>query len=230
MPNLITQAEHARRCGVSRKSVTVWKDKGRLVMSGGLVDFDRSYQGEIWHASTSKLRRDLDGLEAAVSAPQADHQPPAHAGAEPRVPVPLKLRRAEILSRLRALDWTKTFDWGEEAMHSRAVDAAALVGLQAVRSDLEDDGHWGGYQLRSVDLVQRFGAGFDSIVAGYGFELDEAEVLWECREVVWHPDHGPADMEDEFEIRLDLLHLIAYPFHVRHSPPDPASATTEPTP
>lgn len=53
---LVSQAEHARRCKVSRKSVTVWKAAGKLTMVGDLVDHEASYKGEGWHAGVRKTR------------------------------------------------------------------------------------------------------------------------------------------------------------------------------
>jgi hypothetical protein len=40
MPDLITQAEFARRMGVNRKEVTKWKQQGRLVWKGGKIDLE----------------------------------------------------------------------------------------------------------------------------------------------------------------------------------------------
>ncbi|MDP9902944.1 hypothetical protein [Variovorax ginsengisoli] len=50
---------------MSRKSVTIWKDRGELVMDGNLVDFEASYKGERWHASTKKVFADDAELDAA---------------------------------------------------------------------------------------------------------------------------------------------------------------------
>jgi hypothetical protein len=40
MPELITQAELARRMDVNRKEVTKWKQQGRLVMKGKKIDLE----------------------------------------------------------------------------------------------------------------------------------------------------------------------------------------------
>lgn len=40
MPDLITQAELARRIGVKPKEVTKWKQQGRLVWKGKKIDFE----------------------------------------------------------------------------------------------------------------------------------------------------------------------------------------------
>jgi hypothetical protein len=42
MGDFVSQAEFSRRRGVSRKSVTVWRRYGLVVMRGGLVDVDAS--------------------------------------------------------------------------------------------------------------------------------------------------------------------------------------------
>lgn len=76
--NLITQAEHARRCGVSRVAVTKWKAAGKLVLVGELVDFAQSYKGENWHAGVKKSRQ-----EAAAVPPAPKPGRKAKAAAEP---------------------------------------------------------------------------------------------------------------------------------------------------
>ncbi|MDP9893229.1 hypothetical protein J2W32_001466 [Variovorax boronicumulans] len=214
---LITQAEHARRCSVSRKSVTIWKDRGQLVMDGNLIDFEASYKGERWHASTKKVFSDdakQDSARAPAKSPAAVRGRRADPGA------PVTLSRGEVVRRLRALDWTQTFEWSQDAQRARALAAAEAVGLQAVESPAEDDGHWGGFQLRSVALMESHGGVcFDAIAAGYGFELEEGDVLVESRQRLDHPDDGPDDMTDPITIRLDQLPLLAYPFGPTHQKP-----------
>ena len=214
---LITQAEHARRCSVSRKSVTIWKDRGQLVMVGNLVDFEASYKGERWHASTKKVFAEDAGQDAPRAAAAARGR-----RADPAAPVTLS--RGELVRGLRALDWTQAFDWSQVAMRARALAAAEAVGLQAAESPIEDDGHWGGFQLRDVALMQQHGGVcFDAIAAGYGFELDEGDVLFESRHRLDHPDDGSADMDEPITIRLDQLPLLAYPFGPVHQRPAPAA-------
>ncbi|WP_432731467.1 hypothetical protein [Variovorax sp. W6] len=214
---LITQAEHARRCGVSRKSVTIWKDRGQLVLVGNLIDFEASYKGERWHASTKKVFADdaeQEAARASVEIPANVRRRQADPGA------PVTLSRGEVVRRLRALDWTQVFDWSHDAQRARALAAAAAVGLQAVESSADDDGHWGGFQLRNVALMERHGGlCFDAIAAGYGFELEEGDVLVESRHRLDHPDDGPDDMADSITIRLDQLPLLAYPFGPTHQKP-----------
>ena len=81
---LITQAEHARRCGVSRKTVTMWKAQGRLVLVDGLVDHGASYRGE--GQSAMKAQRHREKVAAAAPAPVATPAPAA-APAKKRAPV-----------------------------------------------------------------------------------------------------------------------------------------------
>lgn len=109
-------------------------------------------------------------------------------------------------------------------MRARALAAAEAIGLQAVESSIEDDGHWGGFQLRDVArLEQHGGMCFDAIAAGYGFELDEGDVLFESRLRLDHPDDGPADLDEPVTIRLDRLPLLAYPFGPVHQRPTPTA-------
>lgn len=219
---LITQAEHARRCSVSRKSVTIWKERGQLVLVDNLVDFEASYKGERWHASTKKVFAD-DAWQEGARTPLT---PSASArGRRAAAVAAVTLSRGEVVRRLRALDWTQTFDWSQASMRARALAAAEAIGLRAVESAIEDDGHWGGFQLRDVArLEQHGGMCFDAIAAGYGFELDEGDVLLEARLRIDHPDDGPADMDEPVTIRLDQLPLLAYPFGPAHQRPTPIAA------
>lgn len=211
---LITQAEHARRCSVSRKSVTIWKDRGQLVMVDNLIDFGASYKGERWHASTKKVFVE-DAVQEAARAPAKT--PAAARGHRADPGAPVTLPRSEVVRKLRALDWTQTFDWSPDAQRARALAAAEAVGLQAVESPADDDGHWGGFQLRNVALMERHGGlRFDAIAAGYGFELEEGDVLVESRHRIDHPDDHPDDLADLITIRLDQLPLLAYPFGPFH--------------
>lgn len=219
---LITQAEHARRCNVSRKSVTIWKERGQLVLVGNLVDFEASYKGERWHASTKKVFAEDAVLDAARAPAKAPATVRRKRLADPVGPVTLS--RGEVVRRLRALDWTQTFDWSPAAARARALAAAEAVGLQAVESSIEDDGHWGSFQLRDVARMERHGSlCFDAIAAGYGFELEECDVLFESRQRLDHPDDCAEDMDDPITIRLDQLPLLAYPFGPAHQPPGFAS-------
>lgn len=79
---LITLAEHARRCGVSKPAVTKWKAQGRLVLVNGLVDHEASYRGE--GQTAMKAQRHREKVAAAAPAPVAA---PAPAPATKRAPV-----------------------------------------------------------------------------------------------------------------------------------------------
>ena len=120
MAELITQAEHARRCNVSRVAVTKWKGAGKLTMVGALVDFEASYKGEAWHAGVQKARQPA----AAPKPTQAAQSVPArHAAPEPAPPradapevapngsSALKeavTRKEEYAGRLRELEFLKS--------------------------------------------------------------------------------------------------------------------------
>lgn len=79
MADLVTQAEHARRCGVSRVAVTKWKEAGKLVLVDGKVDHDASYKGENWHEGVKKSRQ-----EARAAPPAPKPARPAKAAPEPK--------------------------------------------------------------------------------------------------------------------------------------------------
>lgn len=59
---LVTQAEFSRTCGVSRKTVTMWKARGWLVMHAGRVNVEAS------NANLKKYRRDSapEGVEVKI--------------------------------------------------------------------------------------------------------------------------------------------------------------------
>ena len=208
-PELVTLAEHARRCGVSRKSATVWKQGAQLVMVGELVDFARSYKGERWHGSL-KAQQGREGWPGAADA--AARRP------TPRPPpdrlAPVTLPTSAWVDRLQALDWTTARDWSPAAVHARVIAAALVVGLELVESEVRDDGHHGGYQLRDTELLKRHGRVCrDAIAAGFGFELDAWDALHACRRCVTDPDFEP---DVPMTLRADLLHLLAYPFGECH--------------
>jgi hypothetical protein len=55
----------------------------------------------------------------------------------------------------------------------------------------------------------------DAVPAGHGFELYPVDVLKVCR-----AELEPIDEGDQVMVRLDLLHLLAYPFSQHHRKPD----------
>lgn len=218
----MTKAAFARLCGVSKPAVAKWIGRGSAVLAEN---------GEIHLAATAASMRAfrVDGLPPGF---QAFIDGGSMSGAEPLSPssrlgpaqpvptVAAEFRRADLVAQLEALDWQNSWSLGEEAMRSRVSAAAAAVGFELAESNEDDDGHWGGFQLRSLATMAREGGiCFDAIVAGYGFELDAWDVLRECREVISHPDDTEEDGNDVIEFDLELLPALAYPFGPYHRPP-----------
>jgi hypothetical protein len=138
---LLTQAEYARRCGVSRQEVGQWKGDGRLVLQGSQVD------AEARDAALKHYRR--NAMPTPLTHAGAVRRGPPNANTTAQIDTePMQLPCAEIMRRLTGLDWQQEFDWSDAAQHERAMLAARRVGWYAVTSDLRDDGHWPGYQLR----------------------------------------------------------------------------------
>lgn len=73
---LVSQAEHARLCGVSRNAVTKWKAQGDLVMVGNLVDHEASYKGDKHHAGAKKARQEPEPAAEAPKKPRARQAAP----------------------------------------------------------------------------------------------------------------------------------------------------------
>jgi hypothetical protein len=211
-PSRVTQAEFARMCEVSRKSITKWKAAGRVVMDGNMVDVPASM------ARLARYRREglpapLRGDRPTCAAPTV---PKAKTAPKPKVQ---HLTRGELLDRLKALDWAQPFD--PNNMPAKLAQAAQCVGFEVVTSDLEDDGHWGGYQVRSTALVKHHGGVcLDAMVAGHGFELDAFEVLATCREHIWDQAFHEGEQDEVMgDVLADLLPALAYPFGACHRKP-----------
>jgi hypothetical protein len=217
----MTKAAFARLCGVSKPAVAKWISRG----SASLAE-----NGEIHLTATAAHMRAFrvgglpPGFQAFIDGgSMSETEPPAASGrlasARPSPPVAAHIRRAELVARLEALDWQGSSFPVEHGMRSRVAAAAAAVGYELAESDNDDDGHWGGYQLRSLATMAReCGICFDAIVAGYGYELDAWDVLRECREVISHPDDSEEDGNDLVEFDLELLPALAYPFGPKHRP------------
>jgi hypothetical protein len=221
----VNQSEFARLEGCDEKQVRRGLARGALVARevDGLLD--RAQVGCGWRRprADSKAPPRASDIRSDIANARSN----VRSDVRPRGLV--RLRRREAAQRLAALDWTQTFDWSETAVHERVAAAAAAVRLQAVRSDLRDDGHWGGYQVRNIELIERHGRlCLDAILAGFGFDLDEADALAECRSHLHREDDTEFDMADLVEVRLDLLPLLAYPFFPEHRPPADDPAAHEP--
>lgn len=137
---------------------------------------------------------------------------------------PLNLTLAEYAGRLAEIDWTTEFDWSDEAQEQRARDACACLGWEMVRSDHEDDGHWGGYQVR-IRAYMENGLHEGAIAGGFGFELWPYEVLLLVRDHVTGWDrHGPVDQEERMDLPPRLLPLLAHPLSPGHEQHDKPSS------
>jgi hypothetical protein len=210
-----TKAAFARRHGVRRQALAKWEAKGWLLLVDGKVDVEAS------NGNLDRYRRACDGR---APAPPEARQPAVRQPAtfcQPASRSLAKLTRREIIARLRALDWSATFDWSDAAQRRRVQAAARAIGLEAVDSPLRDDGHFGGWQLRDVEAVKASGLRREAIHAGYGFELDHSDALWACRDSIELLSDPPSDVDlaDEFEVDLDRLELLAHPFDP-HQPRD----------
>ncbi len=96
---LVTLAEHARLCGVSRKSATIWKQAGKLKMVGALVDHAASYRGERYATSSKAARQDPPPPQVLKRQVKPAAVPPA-AQAEGQGPGPADA--PEVTSNARA--------------------------------------------------------------------------------------------------------------------------------
>jgi predicted transcriptional regulator len=214
---LVSQSEYARRLGVTTAAVSQWKKANRLVMDGRLVDVEKS------DARLKKYR--AAGLPEAVERPETVKQEPKPVKQiEERNGKVERLTVAEITQRLKSMDFTRKFDPSKEAQEVRARLAAECVGWVAVQSDLRDDGHWGGFQLRSPESMKIYGIHPYAITGGFGYEMDAMDVLLACRNHLTEltDDDGEAwrEEEDDMEVRTDLLHLLARPLYLTDTPKD----------
>lgn len=206
----MSQADYARRHGVSRKTATMWKKDGLIVLTEEGVDVEASDE------RLRKYRNQHDGR--AQRGPAKSLRSGVTQGARPRgnAPAPAKvtagrvtLTLAEIMERLQALDWTTSFDWSAEAQDARARHAAECVGFQAVTSDVRDDGHWGAFQLRDPRWIRDGELLEAAVIAGHGFEASALEILQVCRGEVTPDDEG--DEEHRYSVDLGLLPMLARP-------------------
>lgn len=211
----LNNSQFAAAEGCDEKQVRRGLASGKLVArADGKLDVAQVRSG--WR------RPRVDSREFRTPAASA----PAQRVATPPPARSTRMRRSEAVQRLQALDWGQAWDWSDDAQHTRLQGAAAVVGLEAVQSPLDDDGHWGGYQLRNLAVqVVHGGLCFEAVAAGYGFELDTFQALVECREHLHHPDDTADDLAEIIEVRLDLLPLLAYPFGPTHQRPTATEGT-----
>jgi hypothetical protein len=202
----VTQAEFARLCSVSRKTVTKWKQRDLLVMAGELVDVAAS------RALLARYRRDgePEPLAAAVSTPGKAAAAKRTAGRPGTTPV--KMTVAEVIERLQRLDWQSEPDWSDVARLDRARQAARCVGWHVFQSELGPPVHWGGLQLRENDRAEVREC---DIVDGYGYELDASAVILQCREWVSElfdrTGEPLLELHDEVQVVPALLPALARP-------------------
>lgn len=119
---------------------------------------------------------------------------------------PIEVRAADVQRALLDLDGKQQFDWSEPAQRERARQAARCVGYVAAESQLQDDGHWGGFQLRGGNYV----------LDGYGYELQPWNVLRHCREQAAETE-GEYSGDDLVTIIPALLLTLALPL-CHHNP------------
>jgi hypothetical protein len=220
MMTLVSQAVFARMCCTTPKTVTKWKQAGKLVLQGLQVDVEATdARMRQRHRSGSPIV--LSPREAALPESKGNARRQSHGGGgvtqgEGNGGL-VTLSCSEIVERLKAMDWKQTFGWSTEAQSERAQRAAQCVEWEAVQSDLLDDGHWGGFQLRIPRYIRASGLDEAAIVGGFGFELNPSEVLQAVRS---HIDPMPSDGDDTFPIavRLELLPFLAHPFNEHDQP------------
>ena len=223
---LVSQAEYARRLGVTAASISQWKKAGRLVLQGSMVDVEATdaylkryrrdglpavkQQTEIVKRGRPSIKEDTesvkdstesvkDGTETVKQSQQLNTET-------------VRLTGAEILKLLEPMDFQQTFDWSDEAMAERAVLAAQCIGYTATTSDIRDDGHHGQWQIRQPAPNDCY-----YVVGGFGFELCDSQVALFCREEITPlPDDDDPEPETEtyqHTVRLDLLPMLARPFY-----------------
>jgi hypothetical protein len=224
--SVMSQAAYARRHGVSPKTATKWKQSGLIVVTEAGVDVEESderlrryrYAEDGRAQRGPKKRVTHHGTPAALRAPEGNA---AGAGDALVGNDPAGLRELsveEIRRRLHALDWTQPAPVGEAQMRDRARAAARCVGLVAAESDVQDDGHWGGFQLRDLAWWGNPEAYPDQeVVGGFGFELTVLQVLRLCRMEAALEEPGWEGTV--CRVNPELLAALAYP-HYQGQKPD----------
>jgi len=200
----ISQAQFAARHGVSRKTVTIWKRQGYLVLEGNKVDVEKSdHSLRDCGKGNFSIKRMIEGTEGSEPQTRA------------RTAKPQTLRAApdDAAAKLLALDWTlEGADWSEDALDDRAKRAALCIGAIAVRLDGPVDphrGNAGGFQLRGDGPS---GTSKGEVLDGHGFELTNTDIIRTCRDLV---DEDPEACE-----RIDFLDALALPISAYDLPKD----------
>jgi len=220
----LSRREFAKRSGCDEKQVRRALERGMLT-----ADAEGKLSPDQLTSAWRRPRRDskefepvttADNSSAKVRTPRrsaATTSTPKNSTAPAR-PQLLTLTRTVWLAMLQAIDWTTTPDWSWQAQRARLEAAASAVGFEVCESDLQDDGHHGGWQLRDLALLTSYGGPCTkAVVSGYGFELDDFDVLFDCREnLVGSPDDGPADKAEHVTFDPAALPLLAYPFTPWH--------------
>ncbi len=229
MGAFVTQAEFARMHDVSEAAVAKWKKREWLVMQGSAVDVDASNERIRMYRDSRDARANRGKIasEAVKAMGKADGKADGKAGQiKGRVKGLVKsasviggervrMTVAGVRARLEKLDWEQEFDWSKAALSRRVELAANCTGLEAAQSNLSDDGHWGGYQLRHIEAMRaQGGLHYDSIMAGYGYELGTFEVLEACRDSISDRNYYADD--DWVELIEELLPVLAMPFGEAH--------------
>lgn len=205
--NCVTRAVFARMCRVSRKTVTTWGHQGLLAMEGHLVNVDGTRENMKKYRRTVPIV--LTAEEAAAPFPRGEVTPKSVTRDKKpsRATGPVSMLCTDIVAELEALDWKGEFEWTPDAQAERVRKAAECIGWEAVMSELRDDGHWGGFQLRIPEYLGPRGLTEDTIGAGFGFELCPGEALQAMRHAI-----EPCDDDDRETVRPELLSLLAHPW------------------
>ena len=95
MPDLITQAELARRMGVNRKEVTKWKQQARLVWQGKKIDYEATVK---LLAETADPARAPQKVTKGRGLSFADARTAKEAGRATLISLDVKERKGELVN------------------------------------------------------------------------------------------------------------------------------------
>jgi hypothetical protein len=113
---LVSQAEFARLCGVSRQAVLKWKAAGRLVLQGNSVHVEATDERmQRYHEGGSPLRRQsVDAVDTWLTNDRAVDKNGSDLSTE---------------RRLSDIDGTTEFDMSRDGLHRRVMGAANALGF-----------------------------------------------------------------------------------------------------